>query len=118
MPDPFHRSRVMIEVVKRCVGSWVGVVNGDGTEVPHQGPESVGVLLGAPGNEFLINTIGTFCFDAKCVQPFTPDSMDCYTTDTFTDGAIDLLGRHEEENDELREENKQLTAETAALAYF
>ena len=42
----------------------------------------------------------TFCFDAKCVQPFTPDSMDYYTTDTFTDWAIDLLGRHEKEDDE------------------
>jgi len=41
----------------------------------------------------------TFCFDAKCVQPFTPDSMDYYTTDTFTDWAIDLLGRHEKEDD-------------------
>jgi arylsulfatase len=42
----------------------------------------------------------TFCFDAKCVKPFTPDSMEYYTTDTFTDWAIDLLGRHESENDE------------------
>jgi len=42
----------------------------------------------------------TFCFDAKCVQPFTPDSMDYYTTDTFTDWAIDLLDRHEKEDDE------------------
>ena len=41
-----------------------------------------------------------FCFDAKCVQPFTPDSKDYYTTDTFTDWAIELLGRHESENDE------------------
>ena len=41
-----------------------------------------------------------FCFDAKCVQPFTPDQMDYYTTDTFTDWAIDLLGRHESENDD------------------
>jgi arylsulfatase len=41
-----------------------------------------------------------FCFDAKCVQPFTPDSKDYYTTDTFTDWAIELLGRHETENDE------------------
>jgi arylsulfatase len=41
-----------------------------------------------------------FCFDAKCVQPFTPDSMDYYTTDTFTDWAIELLGRHEKENDD------------------
>jgi arylsulfatase len=41
-----------------------------------------------------------FCFDAKCVQPFTPDSMDYYTTDTFTDWAVDLLARHENENDQ------------------
>jgi arylsulfatase len=26
-----------------------------------------------------------FCFDAKCVQPFTPDRKDYYTTDSFTD---------------------------------
>jgi arylsulfatase len=42
----------------------------------------------------------TFCFDAKCVQPFTPDSMDYYTTDSFTDWAIDLLGRHEKQSDD------------------
>jgi arylsulfatase len=41
-----------------------------------------------------------FCFDAKCVQPFTPDSMDYYTTDTFTDWAIELLGRHEADDDD------------------
>jgi arylsulfatase len=41
-----------------------------------------------------------FCFDAKCVQPFTPDRKDYYTTDAFTDWAIDLLGRHDTENDE------------------
>jgi arylsulfatase len=41
-----------------------------------------------------------FCFDAKCVQPFTPDSKDYYSTDAFTDWAIELLGRHEEANDE------------------
>jgi arylsulfatase len=40
-----------------------------------------------------------FCFDAKCVQPFTPDRKDYYTTDSFTDWAIDLLGRHDREND-------------------
>ena len=40
-----------------------------------------------------------FCFDAKCVQPFTPDEEDYYATDTFTDWAIELLGRHESEND-------------------
>ncbi|MCW8924768.1 MAG: sulfatase-like hydrolase/transferase, partial [Xanthomonadales bacterium] len=42
----------------------------------------------------------TFCFDAKCVKPFTPDSKDYYTTDTFTDWAIELLGRHEAQADE------------------
>ncbi len=41
-----------------------------------------------------------FCFDAKCVQPFTPDRMDYYTTDTFTDWAIELLSRHEADDDE------------------
>ncbi|NIP18135.1 MAG: sulfatase-like hydrolase/transferase, partial [Xanthomonadales bacterium] len=41
-----------------------------------------------------------FCFDARCMQPFTPESKDYYTTDTFTDWAIELLGRHEESNDE------------------
>jgi len=41
-----------------------------------------------------------FCFDAKCVQPFTPDQKDYYTTDSFTDWAIDLLGRHDREDDE------------------
>jgi hypothetical protein len=41
-----------------------------------------------------------FCFDAKCMQPFTPDQTDYYTTDTFTDWAIELLGRHEAEDDE------------------
>ena len=42
----------------------------------------------------------TFCFDAKCEKPYTPDSMDYYTTDTFTDWALELLGRHEAESDE------------------
>ena len=41
-----------------------------------------------------------FCFDAECVQPYTPESMEYYTTDTFTDWALDLLGSHESENDE------------------
>jgi arylsulfatase len=41
-----------------------------------------------------------FCFDARCMQPFTPESKDYYTTDTFTDWAIELLGRHEAENDQ------------------
>jgi arylsulfatase len=42
----------------------------------------------------------TFCFDAECVKPYTPDSLDYYTTDTWTDWAIELLGRHEADNDE------------------
>ncbi len=46
------------------------------------------------------NKVRVFCFDAKCVAPFTPDSKDYFSTDTFTDWAIDLLGRHEDENDE------------------
>jgi arylsulfatase len=42
----------------------------------------------------------TFCFDAECVKPYTPDSLDYYTTDTWTDWAIELLGQHEADNDE------------------
>jgi arylsulfatase len=42
----------------------------------------------------------TFCFDAECVQPYTPEDRDYYTTDTWTDWAIELLGQHEAENDE------------------
>ncbi|MEE4216367.1 MAG: sulfatase-like hydrolase/transferase, partial [Xanthomonadales bacterium] len=41
-----------------------------------------------------------FCFDAKCMQPYTPESRDYYSTDTFTDWAIELLGRHEKDADE------------------
>lgn len=41
-----------------------------------------------------------FCFDAKCVQPYTPDQKDYFTTDSFTDWAIELLDRHEAEADE------------------
>lgn len=41
-----------------------------------------------------------FCFDAKCVQPFTPDKKSYFSTDTFTDWAIELLSRHEAENDD------------------
>lgn len=41
-----------------------------------------------------------FCFDAKCVQPFTPDDEDYYSTDAFTDWAIELLGRHEADSDD------------------
>jgi arylsulfatase A-like enzyme len=42
----------------------------------------------------------TFCFDAECVMPYTPDDMDYYTTDTWTDWAIELLGNHDASNDE------------------
>jgi arylsulfatase len=44
--------------------------------------------------------VRVFCFDAKCVQPYTPDSKSYFSTDTFTDWAIDLLGRHEAEDDD------------------
>ncbi|NQY33772.1 MAG: arylsulfatase [Alteromonadaceae bacterium] len=46
------------------------------------------------------NTRRTFCFDAKCVQPYTPPNKDYYSTDEFTSWAIDMLGRHEKDNDE------------------
>jgi len=55
---------------------------------------------GEPAPAHKPNKVRVFCFDAKCVAPFTPDSKDYFSTDTFTDWAIDLLGRHEEENDE------------------
>ncbi len=41
-----------------------------------------------------------FCFDAECVQPYTPEDRDYFTTDTFTDWAIELLGQHDAKNDE------------------
>lgn len=41
-----------------------------------------------------------FCFDAECVQPYTTEDKDYFTTDTFTDWAIELLGKHETDNDE------------------
>jgi len=55
---------------------------------------------GEPAPAHKPNKVRVFCFDAKCVAPFTPDSKDYFSTDTFTDWAIDLLGRHEAENDE------------------
>ena len=36
-----------------------------------------------------------WCFDEAMVQPYTPEDPDFYTTDTFTDWAIELLGEHE-----------------------
>jgi len=41
-----------------------------------------------------------FCFDAKCVQPYTPPKKTYYSTDTFTDWTLELLERHEKANDE------------------
>jgi arylsulfatase len=41
-----------------------------------------------------------FCFDAQCMQPYTPSEKDYYTTDTFTDWAINLLSQHEKHADE------------------
>ena len=55
---------------------------------------------GEPAPAHKPNKVRVFCFDAKCVAPWTPDSKAYYSTDTFTDWAIDLLGRHEAENDE------------------
>ncbi len=33
----------------------------------------------------------TWCFDEKVISPFTPEDKDFYTTDAFTDWAIDFL---------------------------
>jgi len=41
-----------------------------------------------------------FCFDAKCVQPYTPPKKTYYSTDSFTDWAMELLERHEKTDDE------------------
>jgi len=41
-----------------------------------------------------------FCFDAKCVQPYTPPKKTYYSTDSFTDWAIELLERHDKADDE------------------
>ena len=41
-----------------------------------------------------------FCFDAQCMQPYTPREKDYYTTDTWTDWAINLLDQHEKHADE------------------
>jgi arylsulfatase len=55
---------------------------------------------GEPAPAHKQNRVRVFCFDAKCVQPFTPDSKSYYSTDTFTDWAIDLLDRHEADKDD------------------
>lgn len=55
---------------------------------------------GEPAPAHKPDKVRVFCFDAKCVAPFTPDSKDYFSTDTFTDWAIELLGRHEAENDQ------------------
>jgi arylsulfatase len=55
---------------------------------------------GEPAPAHKPNRVRVFCFDARCMAPWTPDSKDYYSTDTFTDWAIDLLGRHESEDDE------------------
>lgn len=36
----------------------------------------------------------TWCFDSKCLRPFTPDDPDFYTTDAFTDWSLELLQRY------------------------
>lgn len=44
--------------------------------------------------------VRTFCFDGKCLQPYTPDNKDYYSTDTFTDWALELLNQHEAADDD------------------
>ena len=41
-----------------------------------------------------------FCFDEKTVRRWTPEDPDYYTTDTFTDWAIELIGKSEEKEDD------------------
>ena len=55
---------------------------------------------GEPAPAHKPNKVRVFCFDAKCMAPWTPDSKDYYSTDTFTDWAIELLVRHEAEDDD------------------
>jgi arylsulfatase A-like enzyme len=55
---------------------------------------------GEPAPAHKPNKVRVFCFDAKCMSPWTPDSKTYYSTDTFTDWAIELLGRHESEDDD------------------
>jgi len=55
---------------------------------------------GEPAPAHKPNKVRVFCFDAKCMAPWTPESKSYFSTDTFTDWAIDLLGRHEAEDDD------------------
>jgi len=55
---------------------------------------------GEPAPAHKPNKVRVFCFDAKCQAPWTPDSKDYFSTDTFTDWALELLGRHEAADDE------------------
>jgi arylsulfatase len=40
-----------------------------------------------------------FCFDDKTVKGWTPDDEDFYMTDNYTDWAIELLSKHENEQE-------------------
>ncbi len=40
----------------------------------------------------------TFCFDEKTVSPFTPEQKDFYTTDYFTNWALDHLRKYQGED--------------------
>jgi len=40
----------------------------------------------------------TFCFDDQVLSPFTPEAKDFYTTDSFTQWAIELLEKHRGED--------------------
>lgn len=47
-----------------------------------------------PARKAFVSPAGRWwCFDTKCVQGFTPDSQDFYSTDTYTDWAIDFLAQ-------------------------
>ena len=39
----------------------------------------------------------TWCFDAQCFQPYTPPDRDFYTTDAYTDKAIEFLTEYGKE---------------------
>ncbi|MFT4835125.1 MAG: arylsulfatase A-like enzyme [Psychromonas sp.] len=41
-----------------------------------------------------------FCFDSKCLQPYTPSSKSYYSSDTFTDWALEMLNDHEQQADQ------------------
>jgi arylsulfatase A-like enzyme len=40
----------------------------------------------------------TWCFDKKCVQPYTPKEKNFYSTDYFTDKALEYLDRYRYED--------------------